>query len=70
MIMPILIGLTLILRTFISTVSLVEKMAYVQARMGPSNNGVTAPKPHDASVDGRRNEPGRNSAVQGVAGAS
>ena len=61
-----LIGLTLILSTFISTVSLVQKMAYVQARMGPSNNGVTAPNPMMPSST----VVGRNSAVQGVAGAS
>jgi hypothetical protein len=36
----ILIGLTLILSTFISTVSLVQKIAYAQTRMEPSSNGV------------------------------
>jgi hypothetical protein len=41
MIVSILIGLTLILSTFISTVSIVQKMVYAQARMEPSNNGVT-----------------------------
>jgi hypothetical protein len=45
MIVSVLIGLTLILSTFISTVSIVQKIAYAQARMEPSNNGVPAPNP-------------------------
>jgi len=70
-IVSILIGLTLILSTFISTASIVQKIAYAQVRMGPSNNGVPAPNPMmpASTVVGSNAESGRNSAVQGVAGA-
>jgi hypothetical protein len=64
MIVSILIGLTLILSTFISTVSIVQKIAYAQARM-PSSNGVPIPNP----VTSASTVAGRNSAVQGVAAA-
>jgi hypothetical protein len=64
MIVSILIGLTLILSTFISTVPIVQKIAYAQARMNPSN-GVPMPNP----VTSASTVAGRNSAVQGVAGA-
>jgi hypothetical protein len=61
MIVSILIGLTLILSTFISTVSIVQKIAYAQARMEPSNNGVPAPNPmiQRSTVVGSNIEPGR-----------
>jgi hypothetical protein len=57
MIVSILIGLTLILSTFISTVSIVQKIAYAQVRMQP--NSMT-----QAST-----VVSRNSAAQGLAGA-
>jgi hypothetical protein len=71
MIVSILIGLTLILSTFISTVSIVQKIAYAQARMQPSINGVPVPNSmtQRSTVVGSNAEPGRNIAVQGVAGA-
>jgi hypothetical protein len=71
MIVSILIGLTLILGTFISTVSIVQKIAYAQARMMPSINGVSVPNflTQRSIVVGSNNEPGRNFAVQGAGGA-
>jgi hypothetical protein len=71
MIVSILIGLTLILSTFISTVSIVQKMAYAQARMEPSNNGVPVLNSMNqrSTVVGSNTEPGRNLGVQGIAGA-
>jgi hypothetical protein len=71
MIVSILIGLTLILSTFVSTVSIVQKIAYAQARMEPSNNGVPVPNfmTQRSIVVGSSNEPGRNFAVQGAGGA-
>jgi hypothetical protein len=71
MIVSILTGLTLILSTFFSTVSIVQKIAYAQARMEPSMNGVPVPNSmtQRSMVVGSNTEPGRNSAVQGVAGA-
>jgi len=46
-------------------------MAYAQARMELSNNGVPAPNPinQQSTVVGSNTEPGRNIAVQGIAGA-
>jgi hypothetical protein len=71
MIVSILIGLTLILSTFISAVSIVQKMAYAQVRMEPSINGISVPNfmTQRSIVVGSNNEPGRNSAVQAVEGA-
>jgi hypothetical protein len=71
MIVSILIGLTLILSTFISTASIVQKFAYAQARMEPSINGVSVPNimTQRSIVVGSNTEPGRNIAVQGMAGA-
>jgi hypothetical protein len=71
MIASILIGLTLILSTFISTASIVQKIAYAQARMMPSINGVSVPNfmTQRSIVVGSNNEPGRNFAVQGAGGA-
>ncbi|HYA83023.1 MAG TPA: hypothetical protein VEH06_06175 [Candidatus Bathyarchaeia archaeon] len=71
MIASILIGLTLILSTFISTASIVQKFAYAQARMEPSINGVSVPNflTQRSIVVGSNNEPGRNFAVQGAGGA-
>jgi hypothetical protein len=71
MVMPILIGLTLILSTFISTVPIVQKIAYAQARTQPSNNGVHFPNPMNpaSTVLGNNGGSSKNSAVQGVAGA-
>jgi hypothetical protein len=65
-IVSILIGLTLILSTFISTVSMVQKIAYAQARMEPSMNGVPVPNSmtQRSMVVGSNAEPGRNIAVQ------
>jgi hypothetical protein len=70
MIVSILIGLTLILSTFISTVSIVQKIAYAQARMEPSINGVSVPNSmtQRSTVVGSNTEPGRNSAVQRAGG--
>jgi hypothetical protein len=68
MIVSILIGLTLILSTFISTASIVQKFAYAQARMGPAFNGMPNPVTQLPTVVGSNNEPGRNFAVQGVTG--
>jgi hypothetical protein len=62
-IVSILIGLTLILSTFISTVSIVQKIAYAQARTEPSGNGVSV----SSSMTQASTVVGRNSAVQGVA---
>jgi hypothetical protein len=69
-IVSFLVGLTLILSTFISTVSIVEKIAYAQARMEPSINGVSVPNSmtQRSTVVGSNTEPGRNSALQGVTG--
>jgi hypothetical protein len=72
MIVSVLIGLTLILSTFVSTVSIVQKMAYAQARMAPSINGVPVPNSmtQRSTVVGSNAEPGRSATgVQGVAGA-
>jgi hypothetical protein len=69
-IVSILIGLTFILSTFISTVSIVQKLAYAQVRTEPTSN---LPVPNSmtqrSTVVGSNAEPGRNSAVQGVTGA-
>jgi hypothetical protein len=69
MIVSILIGLTLILSTFISTVSIVQKIAYAQVRMEPSNNGVPVLNSMNqrSTNEGSNTVPGRNSVVQGVA---
>ncbi len=61
----ILIGLALILSTVISTVSMVQKIAYAQFRNQPSSNGVHVAN----SMTQASTVVGRNSAVQGVAGA-
>jgi hypothetical protein len=65
MIVSVLIGLTLILSTFISTVSIVQKIAYAQARTHTSNNGVSVSN----SMTQASTVVGRNSAAQGVAEA-
>jgi hypothetical protein len=65
MIVSILIGLTLILSTFISTVSIVQKIAYAQARTQLSNNGVPVPN----SMNPASTVVGRNSVEQGIIGA-
>ncbi len=65
-ILPVLIGMTLILSIFVSTTSIVQK-TYAQARTQTSSNGV--PGQNSASmVLGSNGGSGRNSAVQGVAG--
>ena len=64
-IVSILIGLTLILSTFISMVSIVQKIAYAQARTQLSNNGVPVPN----SMNPASTVVGRNSVVQGIRGA-
>jgi hypothetical protein len=65
MIVCILIGLTLIVSTFIGTVSMVQKIAYAQVRTQPSSNGVHVAN----SMTLAPTVVGRNSAAQGVAGA-
>ena len=59
--MPILIGLALILSTFISTVP-VQKIAYAQARTQPSSNGAHVAN----SVTQASTVVGRNTAVQAL----
>jgi len=65
MIVSILIGLTLILSTFISTVSIVQKIAYAQARLEPSINGIPVSNSmtQGSTLVGGNSESGRNSAV-------
>ncbi len=67
-IVPFLIGLALILSTFISTASIVQKIAYAQARTEPSSSGVPVTNSMTRAVVGSNAEPGRNSVVQGLAG--
>jgi hypothetical protein len=71
MTVSILIGLTLILSAFVSTVSIVQKIAYAQARMEQSINGVPVPNSmtQRSTAVGINAEPGGNIAIQGVAGA-
>lgn len=71
MVASILIGLTLILSTFISAVSIVQRIAYAQMRTQQSSNGVPAlnSMTQRSTVLGSNAEPGRNNAVQGLAGA-
>jgi hypothetical protein len=52
MIVSILIGLSLILSTFISTVSIVQKIAYAQARMEPTISSSNSYIPHPNALSG------------------
>jgi hypothetical protein len=68
----ILIGLSLILSTFISTVSIVQKIVYAQVNTQTSSNGVPVlnSMTQRSTVVGSNAEPRQNIAVQGkVAGA-
>ncbi len=67
-ILSILIGLTLILSTFISTVSMVQKIAYAEARTELSSNSVDVANSMSRAVVGSNAEPSRNS-VQDASGA-